>query len=54
MKRFIQQLRLRLTLIALASFVFFPLISFSQGGLDQKIPVDQKIKIGKLRNGMTY
>ncbi len=34
--------------------MIFPQIAFSQGGLDQVIPVDQKIKIGKLSNGMTY
>jgi zinc protease len=54
MKRFIQPRLLRFTLIALTSFLIFPQISFSQGGLDQPIPVDQKIKIGKLSNGMTY
>ena len=54
MKRYIQPKLMRIILIALASFLFFPQISFSQGGLDQPIPVDQKIKIGKLKNGMTY
>ena len=54
MKRFIQPRRLRFTLIALVSFLIFPQILYSQGGLDQPIPVDQKVKIGKLSNGMTY
>jgi len=54
MKRFFQQMRLRLTLIALTSFLLFPQISYSQGGLDQLIPVDEKVKIGKLSNGLTY
>ncbi len=54
MKRFIQPRLLRFTLIALVSFLIFPQISYSQGGLDQPIPVDQKVKIGKLSNGMTY
>ncbi len=54
MKRLIQQRRVRFTLTLLASFLLFPLISYSQGELDQLIPVDQKIRIGKLSNGMTY
>jgi zinc protease len=54
MKRLIQQGRVRFTLIVLASFLFLPLASYCQEGLGQLIPVDQKIKIGKLSNGMTY
>ncbi len=54
MKRFIIQELLKVALITLASLLIFPLISYSQSGLDQLIPVDQKIKIGKLSNGLTY
>jgi len=53
MKRCIQQGLLKFTLIALASFLLLPQ-TFSQGGLDQVIPVDEKVKIGKLSNGLTY
>ena len=54
MRRLIVQGRVRLTLVALAFFLLFPLFSYSQGELGQLIPVDQKIKIGKLSNGLTY
>jgi zinc protease len=54
MRRLIVQGRVRFTLVALASFLLFPLISYSQGELGQLIPVDKKIKVGKLSNGLTY
>ncbi len=54
MKRLIKQRLRKFTQIALITFLVFPQILYSQGGLDQPIPVDQKVKIGKLSNGMTY
>jgi zinc protease len=38
----------------LAILCVAPFISFAQGMLDQPVPVDPAVRIGKLENGMTY
>lgn len=38
----------------LAVLTIAPFISFAQGMLDQAVPVDQAVRIGKLENGITY
>uniref|UniRef100_UPI003217338A M16 family metallopeptidase n=1 Tax=uncultured Draconibacterium sp. TaxID=1573823 RepID=UPI003217338A len=38
----------------LSVLILTPLLSFSQGMLDQPVPVDAAVRIGKLENGMTY
>jgi len=38
----------------LAILCVAPFISFSQGMLDQAVPVDAAVRMGKLENGMTY
>lgn len=38
----------------LASILIMPLFSISQGFLEQPVPVDQAMRIGKLENGLTY
>ncbi|MCY1722518.1 insulinase family protein [Prolixibacteraceae bacterium Z1-6] len=41
-----------LTLLAL--LIVIPFITFAQGMLDQPVPVDAAVRMGKLENGMTY
>src|SRR5687768_4663197 len=44
----------RVLLLFLLSFLIIGTASFAQSNLDEKLPVDNKVKIGKLENGLTY
>ena len=39
----------------LVLFLFLPVFSlFAQNDLDQKVPLDPRVRVGKLGNGLTY
>jgi zinc protease len=54
MKRHSKTGLIRLTVFLISWFLLMPASSFAQGKLNQLIPVDKNIRIGKLPNGLTY
>jgi zinc protease len=44
----------RITLLLLLSFIIVCTPAFAQDNVDEKLPLDNKVKIGKLENGLTY